>query len=232
MGGPHEAALVIAYCRAVAKKHRSRSDPQSWMNFVTDVVKPCITGVSPQGTFKNLQYRILYGHDVITGLCRSIFLSCYEISEYYLERALDGIKEGQNLSIPSLDKKLLSKKMKFEEIKKISIKNDLTISKDIQIGLAASNNTPSLHCISWMKYYFKLQADQTVRKEELHLECVKVRDIWKEYVSDMVYCKLPFYGYVKFIETWREAFPHVKIRKYKVVGGKCWVCALLSEVLS
>ena len=44
MGGTqHEAALVIAYCQAVAKKHRSRSDPQSWMNFVTDVVKQCIT---------------------------------------------------------------------------------------------------------------------------------------------------------------------------------------------
>ena len=140
------------------------------------------------------------------------------------------MKEEINPLIPRLDTKKIGKKMAVSDIKEIAKKNRIDCSQDLQIALAASSTSVGLHCISWMKWYFKLQADQAVRKEELHLDRIRVKTIWKEYVSDMLFLKLPYYCYSKFVETWIAAFPHVKIRKYKVVGGKCMICALLSEV--
>ena len=77
MGGVHEATLVIAYCRAKARKHHD--DVVTWMSFVQDCVKPCVDGISSQGSFKDLKYKIYYGHQEIAGICRSAFLSCYGI---------------------------------------------------------------------------------------------------------------------------------------------------------
>jgi hypothetical protein len=35
-------------------------------------------------------------------------------------------------------------------------------------------------------------------------------------------------GYTSFLEIWSKCFPHVKIREYKAVSGKCDVCAALT----
>jgi hypothetical protein len=228
MGGIHEATLVVAYCRAAARKHDG--DVVTWMSFVQDCVKPCVAGISSQGSFKDLKYKIRYGHQEILGICRSAFLSCYGISKHFLEKCLISLKEEINPAIPRLDTKKLGKKMSVSDIKEMAQKNRLECSQDLLIALAASNTSVGMQCISWMKWYFKLQADQAVRKEELHLDFVRVKTVWREYVADMMFLKLPFYCYSKFVETWISAFPHVKIRKYKCVGGKCLICALLNEV--
>ena len=37
-------------------------------------------------------------------------------------------------------------------------------------------------------------------------------------------------GYSRFCDLWDRLFPFVKIRKFKLVSGKCELCATLSEL--
>ena len=66
---------------------------------------------------------------------------------------------------------------------------------------------------------------------DIHLDsCIVVKDLWKEYqIVFLTKNKQPL-SYVKFIKLWQSCFPHVTIRKYKTVTGKCLVCCKLSEL--
>ena len=65
----------------------------------------------------------------------------------------------------------------------------------------------------------------------IHLDsCIVVKDLWKENIIVFLTKNKQPLSYVKFIKLWQSCFPHVTIRKYKTVTGKCLVCCKLSEL--
>jgi len=56
---------------------------------------------------------------------------------------------------------------------------------------------------------------------DIHLEKQLKKGIWDEYTADFKFQGRPSFSYDAFCRIWRESFPHVKIRTYKQVSGKC-----------
>ena len=85
-----------------------------------------------------------------------------------------------------------------------------------------------------MKHHFNSSGDFVPNSatDEIHLELITIKEIYKEYRHDLKYVyKLEFKDsitYNGFVSLWDKAFPHVKIRKFKAVTGKCKCCAHLS----
>jgi hypothetical protein len=55
----------------------------------------------------------------------------------------------------------------------------------------------------------------------IHLEKQLKKGIFDEYVGDFEYRGRPPLSYDAFCKLWRDSFPHVKIRNYKQVSGRC-----------
>ncbi len=64
---------------------------------------------------------------------------------------------------------------------------------------------------------------------EIHLEPVYSSVVYNEYVMDFESLNEEFLSLRRFLELWEILFPHVKVRKYKAVSGKCNTCADLSK---
>lgn len=67
---------------------------------------------------------------------------------------------------------------------------------------------------------------------EIHLDPIDYREIYDEYVSDIMHRYKDRYHleYTQWRSLWQHAFSHVRIREYKAVTGKCQTCAILTEV--
>jgi hypothetical protein len=92
---------------------------------------------------------------------------------------------------------------------------------------------PSMTTFGWMRQFFALVGDMIPNSfGEIHLEPIDVIEIYMEYCRDLHNCATPLekVSYSTFCELWLLCFPHVKIREYKVVTGKCNTCAILSEM--
>ena len=48
-----------------------------------------------------------------------------------------------------------------------------------------------------------------------------------EYKADFKYRGRAYLSYDAFCKLWQDPFPHVKIRAYKQVSGKCYTCLIL-----
>jgi hypothetical protein len=99
-----------------------------------------------------------------------------------------------------------------------------------------------LYAYGWMDFYFKCMGDYEPNTNgEIHLDYILVYEIYKEYAAEMIEIGRDMVSAseeesAKFVldlnsfgTLWRECFPHVKIREYKAVTGKCDTCAKLSK---
>ena len=98
----------------------------------------------------------------------------------------------------------------------------------------SSNGTLSKLAMAWMEAFFELIGDKIPNSGgEIHLEANYTRrTIWKEYMDDCFNLLLEkeALSYQNFCKLWHEAFPHVAIRVFKAVCGKCTSCAVLSDL--
>jgi len=96
------------------------------------------------------------------------------------------------------------------------------------------NSEKQLKAKTWMQSFFKLVGDNAPNKaEEIHLDsCFTRNSIYNEYKSTMTvwYGDTEFLSISAFGTTWKSCFPHVKVRKFKAVSGKCMTCSHLSEL--
>jgi hypothetical protein len=69
---------------------------------------------------------------------------------------------------------------------------------------------------------------------EIHLEPIfaRVRVVWEEYVDDLKGSLIPAISLIQFGQMWLDLFPHVKVRQFEAVTGKCYTCAMLSDARS
>jgi hypothetical protein len=100
-----------------------------------------------------------------------------------------------------------------------------------QIGsIRLPQTEKSMMCSSWMSYYFSLVGDQVPNSDnEIHLEPIPKKDVYKEYVFDMEIRKEESMTEKSFVKLWKQVFPYVKVRKYKSSCGHCNLCTLLGE---
>ena len=86
-----------------------------------------------------------------------------------------------------------------------------------------------------MEEVFDLIGDSMPNSNEIHLEAdVLKKELYKEYQHHMIniYNEFDYLSETVFYDLWSACFPHVKIRQYKAVSGKCFVCAALSGMRS
>jgi len=103
----------------------------------------------------------------------------------------------------------------------------------LQLAALQLPNTPdSLACFAWLEFHFDMVGDCIPNTDgEIHLEPTKVCDIFDEYVSSVVQTGNGRHLRAsQFFGIWKACFPHVKIREFKAVTGKCNTCAMLSDL--
>lgn len=66
---------------------------------------------------------------------------------------------------------------------------------------------------------------------EIHLDPIDKNEVYEEYAENAIIHNEVPYSYNEFCEMWRNAFPHVRIRQYKAVSGKCDICERLKALL-
>lgn len=80
----------------------------------------------------------------------------------------------------------------------------------------------------WFESFFEESADNCPNRNEMHMEVMSKAEL---YVADQAVFH-PGEGvltYNHWNEMWKTVYPHVKMRVYKQVTGKCWTCLFISE---
>lgn len=104
-------------------------------------------------------------------------------------------------------------------------------SEEVRIGMLMPNGPKHHFAAAWLDAFFDLVGDKIPNSNEIHLETQDKFEIWAEYVWDMFHlCEDQALCYSNFLKLWDLVFPHVKIRVYKAVTGKCNICAVLSDL--
>ena len=96
-------------------------------------------------------------------------------------------------------------------------------------AMSLPNTQSSVDCFAWMDTYFNLVSDDMPNLDEKHLEPITIQEIHSEYVADMKHSERPYFSVQAFGEFWIKIFPHVRIRQFKAVSGKCLTCAKLAH---
>jgi hypothetical protein len=118
----------------------------------------------------------------------------------------------------------------FKALEAFAAKFDIVLSPEQRAAILLRNNESSKTCYGWMQHFFELVGDSVPNKYgEIHLEPVDVVDIFLEYQRDLLdaVTEMKPLCYSAFCEVWKSCFPHVKIRAYKAVCGKCVTSACL-----
>ena len=120
----------------------------------------------------------------------------------------------------------------LRKVERLAEKFKIVLDAEQRAAILLPNTVKAKTCFGWMKRFFQLMGDAAPnRAEEIHLEPIDVVDIYLEYKRDLTHhADFPTLNYSSFCQIWKECFPHVTIRQYKAVGGKCSTCAVLSDL--
>jgi hypothetical protein len=182
-------------------------------------------------------------HGQVFPVCRYAFRLVYKMTKNMLETFSREIKNNHgpneehrgfsDCTAPEFTDDQAEVRAFVEEIFGIKLSHVQNTAMQIR------NSTAQLYAYGWLNFYFKCVGDEEPNTHgEIHLDNVKIKDIYLEYKEEMEY--LHFDSTSKacfevldptaFATLWRTSFPHVKIRQYKAVSGKCATCAKLSKV--
>ena len=70
-----------------------------------------------------------------------------------------------------------------------------------------------------MTNYFDLCGDYQPKSAEIHLDPMKLTDIYSEYEAELGENHEEMLDYKAWREAWVSVFPHVSIRQFKSVSG-------------
>jgi hypothetical protein len=194
--------------------------------------------------YMQMSWTVGYGSNKLSDVCRALFIHCYFLSHSFLDRCCKDVKNNltnpnksnlndhcNNFSDQTEESKITSK-----EITLYTEKYGLTLTTQQLAALKLPNKQLALITYGWMEYYFNLVGDcQPNRNAEIHLEPTTIGSIYYEYcdeIKDMqnINTQYESYSFPAFCKFWKDYFPHVKVREFKAVAGKCNVCCKLSEL--
>ncbi len=163
-------------------------------------------------------------------VCRGCFCNTYGISASYLDVLCALIKRGNRVTENDFDDDTPAQRREFlRELVGLADTFNIHLTPTQQAAISVPNSVASLSCFAWMHDFFNAVGDDLPNSCEIHLESMSIKDVHKEYSNTITDAGEPIIGYDSFLNLWTTCFPHVKIREYKAVSGKCKTCALLSE---
>lgn len=170
----------------------------------------------------------------IVSVCQQAFQEVYGVSDYILKIIQKSIKCN---SVPETDKRYGDNTAHSSTMKNNILKSSLpcipVVTEKEAIQITVSNDVVTKTATAWMEMFFDLIGDKIPNSNgEIHLEPQEKKTIWEEYRSDVMNLLLEETSicYSAFCSLWEEAFPHVSIRVFKAVGGKCNTCAILADL--
>jgi len=205
------------------------------------------SALSSEQRLRNLNYSIGNQIEEFTPVecCVSLFRLAYDISHRQLRNLRDDLRIGNLGSNLNTSNESSCVHYGYTDKSVVSSSDIRNVTKARSSNVASTLTSEEIDCLKtpnsyiakltshWMKAYFDLVGDHMPNKaNEIHLETVEIKEIWLEYVSD---CANIFkidqcMGYTHFVEYWHNFFSHVKIRAYKAVSGKCYMCSILSSL--
>jgi hypothetical protein len=230
-GYAHGVAVLTACIGEIAMLQRDERKAH-----LSNKVRACSSGITTKGYLKlNFVIGIAPGPQ-LAGVCRDAFCMAYGIGHSYLDKICVAIKQrvvsssepALNDSTPSIGTAFIKNLIAMAESFKIELSVD-------QLGaLLVPNTVASLSCFAWMRSFFESVGDKQptggkFEGGEIHLEPTSILQVHSEYVLNIEDAGEVSLSYAAFLSMWRHCFPHVKIREYKAVSGKCKTCTLLSE---
>jgi hypothetical protein len=222
-------------------------DPRQKKKIIYSEFKQCIIKVTKKGHYR---FRYLLGEaaDQIT-VCKKAFDKFHGIDHTYVDRLVQYHKKkvirlttyltcsliNMTQSVRLVPDSHESKRITAQEMRRLEIVAEtfkINLTADQKAAILIPNTVKHKTCFGWMKRFFQLMGDVAPnRAEEIHLEPIDVVDIYLEYKRDLTeHADFPTLCYSSFCGVWADCFPHVTIRQYKAVSGKCSTCATLSDL--
>jgi hypothetical protein len=183
-------------------------------------------------------------HGQLFPVCREAFRVAHQMTHSMLETLCKEIKEGDS-GTTSIERNFSDRSAvefsedQIEMQKTVADVFGIRLSHLQKAAMHIRNSTAQLSAFGWLQHYFTCVGDEEPNTDgEVHLDPVKVKDIYTEYKDDMIMMNsdsvsakcFEVLDRTAFGELWNKCFSHVKIREYKAVTGKCSTCAALSKV--
>jgi hypothetical protein len=167
----------------------------------------------------------------ITGVCKTAFCNVYRVSSSHVDNIVREIKDSIVTTKRAFSDKTSADLALLPDLRRIAKAFGLHLSKT-QLAAAKLPNSPAvLQAYGWMADYFELVGDYAPNcDEEIHLEPIKIVEVYGEYTIDMDIAGMIKISVDTFASIWMNCFSHVKIREFKAVSGKCRCCANLSHM--
>lgn len=161
-------------------------------------------------------------------VCRDAFARAHNRAKTYYDKMVQHLKNGNQPEKARVSSALVANLKTKGGLFGVKLSNDDFTAMNVGKTIAA------IRTAIWMDAHFKLIGDHVPNSSsgEIHLEKQEKKSIFNEYkaIFDASGHSSVMYG--RFTQLWSECFPHVKIRSYKQVSGKCYTCVLLSYLRS
>jgi len=89
--------------------------------------------------------------------------------------------------------------------------------------MICKNTLAHANAVEWFKTYFDLCGDYQPNSEEIHLNPMKLLDIYSEYQDELKLDHEELLEYKSWRKVWFNMFPHVRLREYKAVSGEVYI---------
>ncbi len=226
MHGSQFGFIVARHCLDELFGLNSREKKQ----YLLDKLSGCMTGISNKGY---AQITFTVGTGVATqmsNVCRHCFCNCYQIGHTYLDALCAAVKAGNRVVALELSDSTPTIASPFiKNLIALAASYDIHLSPTQLGSLQVPNTVASLTCFSWLQSFFQAVGDKEPNRDEIHLEPTDIKSVHAEYRQAVADTGEEVLAYTTFLNLWVTCFPHVRIREFKAVTGKCKTCAVLSE---
>jgi len=159
-------------------------------------------------------------------VCRYAWATAHNVSVIMLETLAREYKQGAKSSSRALNDS--SHSCSTSKAAKSALENSgLEVTEDRLKVMVLAGTMESRECYEWMEDYFNIAGDHMPNSKEIHLENMKILTLYNKYLKEAIF---PPLSYKAWRNIWTELFPHVKIREFKQVTGKCQTCTLLTAL--
>jgi hypothetical protein len=170
------------------------------------------------------------GHQI--PVCKKIWAKAHKRGKSCVNQIIKECKENVVSTQKTLNVRTVITKEIANSLVGVCKTHGFQLSNSDKANMRIVDDSDTLHCAAWMKNHFSMCGDCIPnRNDEFHLEPVDKAEIYLEYKRDQVQQSppQPYISLTKFYSLWNDCFQNVKIRQFKACGGKCNICADLSE---
>lgn len=184
-----------------------------------------VTGQDPNGRYTH-EFKVGTGDGELK-ICRESWAAVHGVTGY----TLDALSKERKESVGSKSRILNDKSHSLRSIEEVNMalkNNNLKASRENVRDMILNGSDADRECFYWLDEFFHFAGDHMPNSKEIHLENQPLLALYDQYATE-AFSKVE---YSRWREIWEQLFPHVKLRVYKQVTGKCDTCALLTGLRS